>query len=393
MIINEILTPQLSLEELDKVLANCCEALLDAQAQDSEQFGMVAACVVTPDGDKIYGVNYAREDGTRVHAERAALDRCTNITPDCIIVTTLSPCNRPMSDRHGESCEDLIKESGITQVYCGYRDPTQDQDTAIETKNPKLRELCQKFADTFLNKQELDEIYNLAANDYTGRNTLTQKPIVDKATLAGYQPLPGGSNFAYKITEKYGRQIDLIDSTNGRQAGILRLLPYKQMPEPNCWQVEVIAVSPDYRGQGVATGLYGIVFTVMGATLVAGSDQTPGGKQNWTSMSQIPGVEIQGYVAISDAQLDSNHVTGELFKSIMDVGAEYWGDPPNAKSHFNQQRIHFFTFPVGIGDKGSLESIIKSKIKVYHGYHEELRWTTGLIARWHGNKDPALGTV
>lgn len=386
MIINEILTPQLSLKELDQVLANCCEALLDAQAQDSEQFGMVAACVVTPDGDKIYGVNYAREDGTRVHAERAALDRCTNITPDCIIVTTLSPCNRPMSERHGESCEDLIKESGITQVYCGYHDPTQDQDTAIETKNPKLRELCKKFADTFLNKQELDEIYNLAANDYTGRNTLTQKPIVDKATLAGYQPLPGGSKFAYKITEKYGRQIDLIDSTNGRQAGILRLLPYKQMPEPNCWQVEVIAVSPDYRGQGVATGLYGIVFTVMGATLVAGSDQTPGGRQNWTSMSQIPGVEVQGYVAISDAQLDSEHVVGELFKSIMDVGAEYWGNPPNAKSHFDQQRIHFFTFPAGIGDKGSLESIVKSKIKVYHGYHEELRWTTGLLARWHGSK-------
>ena len=83
-------------------------------------------------------------------AERAAIDACGEVDPDCMIVTTLSPCNRPMDERHGESCEDLIAEYGIKHVYCGYKDPSQKQDTSVETENIKLKELCKKFADTFL---------------------------------------------------------------------------------------------------------------------------------------------------------------------------------------------------------------------------------------------------
>lgn len=151
MIINEILTAQSNpQEQLDLILADLCEMVLDGQEKDSEYYGMVAACVIGPDGQKVYGVNYAREDGHRVHAERAAIDAYGDVGPDCMIVTTLSPCNQPMDERYGESCEDLIHDIGIRHVYCGYKDPTQDADTSVETSNPKLRELCKQLADTFL---------------------------------------------------------------------------------------------------------------------------------------------------------------------------------------------------------------------------------------------------
>ena len=151
MIVQEILTAQSdSKQELDRILAKCCEMILDGQESNSDFFGMVGACVVCPDGQLIYGVNYEAKDGRRVHAERAALERCGNVDSDCMIVTTLSPCNRPMDERSGESCEDLISDYGIKHVYCGYKDPTQDQDTSVETRNPKLKELCKKLADTFL---------------------------------------------------------------------------------------------------------------------------------------------------------------------------------------------------------------------------------------------------
>jgi pyrimidine deaminase RibD-like protein len=151
MIVQEILSLQSNpQEDLDTILAKCCEMVLDGQTKEPDHYGMVAACVVCPGGKKVFGVNYDDGDGKRVHAERAAIDACGEVDPDCMIVTTLSPCTRPMDDRYRESCEDLIAEYGIKHVYCGYKDPSQKQDTSVETENTKLKELCKKFADTFL---------------------------------------------------------------------------------------------------------------------------------------------------------------------------------------------------------------------------------------------------
>ena len=151
MIVQEILTAQSDAQaELDLILADLCEMILDGQEKDPDYYGMVAACVIGTKGQQVCRVNYLREDGTRVHAERAAIDAYGDVGSDCMIVTTLSPCNQAMDERHGESCEDLISSIGIKHVYCGYKDPTQDADASIETRNPKLRELCKQFADTFL---------------------------------------------------------------------------------------------------------------------------------------------------------------------------------------------------------------------------------------------------
>ena len=163
MIIQEILTApsENPREELDEILARCCELVLDGQATDPDQFGLVGACVLFPNGNKIYGVScYDDTTGKAIHAEHVALDRCDSVDSDCVIITTLSPCNerhdKTAAERYGESCKDLIAHSGIKHVYCGYKDPTQDQDDSIETCNPKLRDLCKQLADTFLKENFAD---------------------------------------------------------------------------------------------------------------------------------------------------------------------------------------------------------------------------------------------
>lgn len=210
MIINEILTapsnnPQ---EELDEILAKCCELVLDGQESDADFYGMVGACVVFPDGQCIYGVNYEAEDGTRVHAERAALERCADVSPECIVVTTLSPCNRPMDERSGESCEDLIAEYGIEHVYCGYKDPTQDQDASIETENPKLRELCKQLADTFLS-ETIDPVSGRGAvppaNTIKPEKQIPAKPIEPavRVDINGHRPDPNATTYKKSVKENF----------------------------------------------------------------------------------------------------------------------------------------------------------------------------------------------
>lgn len=155
MIINEILSHKSKEEqrvELDSILAECCEKVLAGQERDPEYYGMVGACVVFPIGRKIFGVNHKNEVGLRVHAERAAIEACgDDISPECIMVTTLSPCNQEMEDRAGLNCDHVIKEIyGIKDIYCGYVDPTQESMLIDVTENPKLRQLCKQLADTFL---------------------------------------------------------------------------------------------------------------------------------------------------------------------------------------------------------------------------------------------------
>lgn len=72
---------------------------------------------------------------------------------------------------------------------------------------------------------------------------------------------------------------------------------------PNAFQVDVIFVDSRARGQGIAKSLYGIALYTLKLTLVAGSSQTRGGRRNWASLSQIPGVEVKGIVVVDDYEL------------------------------------------------------------------------------------------
>ena len=155
MIVQEILTARSDdpRDELDSILAELCEMVIEGQEQDPDHYGMVASCVICPDGTYTYGINHEK-DGLRVHAERDALNKCPDAGPDCLVVTTCSPCNTARDpnhkERYGEDCQAMLDEYGIEHVYCGYKNPQEDPDSSIETKNTKLRELCKRFADTFL---------------------------------------------------------------------------------------------------------------------------------------------------------------------------------------------------------------------------------------------------
>jgi len=151
-------------DKLDAILVRLCEMVIQGQGKKKD-LGMVAAAVLDPDNNCVVGINYPTKDGKRVHGERAAIDSYTarfgDIPAGSIIITTCSPCTHDMSEREGVNCSDLIDDVGVHKVYAGYQDPTQepgDKKYHIEiTGNPKIHELCERFAETFL-KDELTEL-------------------------------------------------------------------------------------------------------------------------------------------------------------------------------------------------------------------------------------------
>ena len=143
--------------KLDNILAKLCNMVIEGQ-KSGKDYGMVAGCVLDPNNNVVARLNYPGKDGKRVHAERAAIEAYQSeygdIPEGSIILTTLSPCNEHMDERDGPSCTDVINNSGVKKVYCGYIDPTQTDEhrhyNLMETSNGNLRNLCKKFADTFL---------------------------------------------------------------------------------------------------------------------------------------------------------------------------------------------------------------------------------------------------
>ncbi len=150
-------------DKLDQVLVDLCQLVIAGQRSNPHHWGMVAAAVIDPSKQICKGVNYydVRTDN-RVHAERAALDnyleKYGEVPRGSIVVTTCSPCSADsMIGRYAQSCTDLIDEYGIHRVYAGFEDPTQPEpqrDFNIEiTANPKIQQLCERFARTFLETQ------------------------------------------------------------------------------------------------------------------------------------------------------------------------------------------------------------------------------------------------
>ena len=201
-----------NLEKLDKILVKLCEMIIEGQQEDSNYYGMVAAGVLDPDNNLAASVNYPNEDGTRVHAERAAIEEYKSnygqpVPEGSIIITTLSPCSEHNDEtadrRYGESCTQLINDSIVHKVYCGYQDPSQGNNehdertfTLEETRNPEIRGLCEKFANTFL-KDEVDESaawHRKAGKSKTGG-------LNDKG-IASYRREHPGSKLQKAVTTK-----------------------------------------------------------------------------------------------------------------------------------------------------------------------------------------------
>jgi len=147
--------------KLDNILSKLCNMVVKGQ-QSEKDYGMVAAAVLDPDNQIVARLNRPGASDKRIHAEHAAMldymDKYGAIPEGSIIITTLSPCNKHMAERDGPSCTELINNSVVKKVYCGYMDPTQDDDTrqfnVMETANKQLRHKCKQFADTFLDDVE-----------------------------------------------------------------------------------------------------------------------------------------------------------------------------------------------------------------------------------------------
>jgi GNAT superfamily N-acetyltransferase len=161
-------------------------------------------------------------------------------------------------------------------------------------------------------------------------------------------------------------------------------------PIPNAVQVGSITVDEDYRGRGLARSLYGIVLYIMKKTLVAGNEQTPGGRRNWVSLTNIPGVEVKGFVQIDADDVEFNpdewpdmpvyqHAkktkekqVDSIHNNIMKLGGQFIGKNKYAE---------YWAFDVLPG-KGELAPAVKNSLsKLYSDRGEE---PTGLYARWVG---------
>ena len=250
--------------------------------------------------------------------------------------------------------------------------------------------------------QQLDEIERLTTNDYTGGKSALYVGAFSKQI----KKLPGGSGILYSAEPgRWGTDIKLWDpagkdwlaagsvekptrksgepkwrfqyrlqdwataqknkSAPGQLIGKLSISPLKHFPLKNAMQVDTITVDEDYRGMGLAKALYGIVLTLMKIPLLAGSSQTPGGRRNWLSLSQIPGVEMKGYVSLDDSQLKNTQIDIIMGK----LGGQYIGKSGSE---------HYFAFDVVPGTNELAPAVKTSLSKVYGNYD------TGLYAVWTG---------
>jgi GNAT superfamily N-acetyltransferase len=191
------------------------------------------------------------------------------------------------------------------------------------------------------------------------------------------------------IKQKDARRKAAFDSAPGKLIGELTVNNMGQsFPVPGAVKVGTITVDEDYRGGGIAKALYGVVLTIMKRPLLAGSSQTPGGRRNWMSLSQIPGVEMKGYLRIDDKDFEvnpdprnsydrvDNKRTEERIDVIMGkLGGQYIGK--------NNKGIHYFAFDVRPNTtKKELQAHVDTNLsKVYSsGYSSG----GGLYAVWTG---------
>lgn len=145
-----------SLNVFDLILIDLCQLVIDRQQIDNKKYGMVGACVLD-NGNKVFATSTQLDKKWR-HAERNAIDlyrrKYGELSKNCVVITTLSPCDSDMDDRYGSNCTDIIGEANIKRVYCGYVDPTQknvsSKFTVKITKNADIKDLCKKLAWTFL---------------------------------------------------------------------------------------------------------------------------------------------------------------------------------------------------------------------------------------------------
>ena len=227
---------------------------------------------------------------------------------------------------------------------------------------------------------ELQEIYKIAQRDIAASKK-DINAIIRYADIArGAKPLPGGTGLVYHVKRQPQEiVIAIADPSTQEVVGYLELLQAPHFPMKNAHMVTMIAVDPERRGQGIARALYGIYLSILKYPLLAGTDQSPGGRRNWLSLANIPGVVVRGYIPVMDSHFDefvdqsdrSAKKFDKFVNSVMAMGGEYLGQ---------KSPRHYFAFDVVPGN-GELEPAVKKQLKLY-GYEEF--GNLGLYAVWDG---------
>jgi hypothetical protein len=220
------------------------------------------------------------------------------------------------------------------------------------------------------------------------------KPFVPPERMAWWD------NATYQWRVKAAKQ-DWAEEQQGGKiqlVGRLSLHPHKGIFK-NAYEVHTITVDEDRRGIGLALALYGIVLTQMGATLVSGDSQTPGGRRNWLNIASVPGAVVKGLLRIGDENFGPTKVlpknAGQWEKNdyksyyanadkkidmLMQLGFQYLGE----KKEYSSVN-HFFSFDVkaGKGPYGGpeLAPAIKNQLS---GIYE--KYSTLLYAQWTGQQ-------
>jgi pyrimidine deaminase RibD-like protein len=244
-------------KKLDKILLKLCEMVIDKHHGNPKLDGLVGAAVLDPNNNIVTGISTKSGDKW-IHAEREALGKYESkygeVPKGSIIVTTLSPCNDVMGNRYSKSCTDLINNSPVKKVYCGYIDPTQTNDqrkfTQLESSNKSVRELCKKISNIFLEKKDdfikesqwkfarpakYDrELLSEALEEYFKKDGKWYPNRVDAAVTLirnGSIILENGSQFAddYKRFTEYLKNIDhrnKVKISIGANVSVLQFWPY-----------------------------------------------------------------------------------------------------------------------------------------------------------------------
>jgi GNAT superfamily N-acetyltransferase len=251
-------------------------------------------------------------------------------------------------------------------------------------------------------KEFITEIERMTKDGYVGgKNELSATKLPKDL-----RPLPGGSGLQYSIAasqytpyvisivdpehisteplikgrweydNEYKKRLKAWEKIKGKPspAIVARLSLYQSDAGiPNALQVSAITVHEDYRGIGLAKALYGIVLTIMKKTLVSGDSQTPGGRRNWLSLANIPGVEIKGVLALDTERVEDSRDENKIYDMLMHLGGQFI-----SKGKYNE----FWAFDVLPGN-GELVPAVKNKLSQIYD-EDSLRVTTGLFAKWAG---------
>lgn len=227
---------------------------------------------------------------------------------------------------------------------------------------------------------ELLEIYKIAQRDVAASKK-DINAIIKYADIArDAKPLPGGTGLVYHVNRQSEEMVIAIaDPSTQEVVGYIELRQAPHFPMKNAHMVTMIAVDPERRGQGTARALYGIYLSILKYPLLAGTDQSPGGRRNWLSLANIPGVVVRGYIPVMDSDFDqfgdqsdrSGKKFDKFLSSVMAMGGEYLG---------RKLPRHYFAFDVVPGN-GELEPAVKQQLKLY-GYAEFSN--LGLYAVWNG---------